>query len=163
MALSRASLLRGSVRPDSGAIRPPWAVADARAFAAACDACGRCAPACPEGIIAADRSGRPVVDFAKGGCSFCGACADRCPTGALSREGRDQPWTLVAAIGASCLSFLGTDCRMCGDHCDAAAIRFRPLGGGRWLPTVEGADCTGCGACVSVCPVGAVSVGSRAA
>lgn len=161
MAVSRAGLLRGRFRPDANAIRPPWALVDAQAFASACDACGRCGPACPEGIIAVDRIGRPQIDFAKGGCSFCGACADRCPTGALSRVEEGSPWSLVATIGAACLSLAGTDCRMCQDHCDPAAIRFRPLGRGRWLPTVEEADCTGCGACVAVCPVGAVSVVSR--
>lgn len=158
MAVSRASLLRGQFRAEPGAIRPPWARADARAFASACDACGRCGPACPEGIIGFDRVGRPVVDFSKGGCSFCGACADRCPTGALTRTEGGRPWTLVARIGADCLSFGGVECRICGDHCDTAAIRFRPLGRGRWLPSIEEADCTGCGACVGVCPVKAVTV-----
>lgn len=159
MALSRANLLRGRFRPEPDAIRPPWALADARGFAAACDACGRCAPACPEGIVAFDRLGRPVVDFARGGCTFCGACAEVCPAGALRRAGDEPPWTLTAVIGASCLAFGGVECRVCGDHCEPRAIRFRPLGRGRWLPAIEAADCTGCGACVGVCPVKAVSVG----
>jgi ferredoxin-type protein NapF len=158
MAVSRASLLRGQFRSEPGVIRPPWAVTEARAFASACDACGRCGPACPEGIIVFDRIGRPTVDFAKGGCTFCGACAEACPTGALARATEAAPWQLAARIGADCLSFGGIDCRMCADHCDTAAIRFRPLGRGRWLPNIEEADCTGCGACVGVCPVKAVAV-----
>ncbi|WP_448206202.1 ferredoxin-type protein NapF [Azospirillum sp. sgz302134] len=166
MAVSRASLLRGAFRADTGKqpirpepIRPPWAIPDARGFAAACDACGRCGPACPERIITIDRIGRPVVDFSENGCTFCGACAEACPTGALARSAPDvAPWTLTARIGADCLSFNGTDCRVCADHCDERAIRFRPLGRGRWLPDIEAVDCTGCGACVGVCPVKAVTV-----
>ncbi|WP_167525393.1 4Fe-4S dicluster domain-containing protein [Roseomonas genomospecies 6] len=65
---------------------------------------------------------------------------------------------LEARIGASCLSFNGTDCRMCSDHCDPGAIRFRPLGRGRWLPMIEAGGCTGCGDCVGVCPVKAVTL-----
>ena len=68
------------------------------------------------------------------------------------------PQALEARIGAGCLSFNGTDCRMCGDHCDPGAIRFRPLGRGRWLPMIETGGCTGCGDCVGVCPVKAVTL-----
>jgi len=158
MAVSRASLLRGQFRSDPDAIRPPWALADARAFASACDACGRCGPACGEGIIAFDRVGRPVIDFSNGACTFCGDCVEACPSGALVKSEDAAPWTLVASIGGTCLSFGGVECRMCGDHCETRAIRFRPLGRGRWLPNIEAADCTGCGACVGVCPVKAVTV-----
>lgn len=161
MGISRGELLRGR----AGAVaspapsRPPWASAD---FDRRCDSCDRCVSACPERILRADRDGRPVVDFASGGCSFCGACAAACPTGALSRGEGAAPWTLTARIGASCLSFGGVDCRMCGDHCETRAIRFRPLGRGRWLPDVVAADCIGCGACVGVCPVRAVTILSTA-
>ncbi|WP_175426365.1 4Fe-4S dicluster domain-containing protein [Azospirillum brasilense] len=63
-----------------------------------------------------------------------------------------------ARIGAACLSYTGTDCRMCGDHCDRGAIRFRPLGRGRWLPIIEEGNCTGCGDCAAVCPVKAMTM-----
>ncbi|NUB24204.1 4Fe-4S dicluster domain-containing protein [Azospirillum brasilense] len=70
----------------------------------------------------------------------------------------EAPLAMVARIGAACLSYTGTDCRMCGDHCDHAAIRFRPLGRGRWLPIIEEGGCTGCGDCAVVCPVKAVTM-----
>ncbi|WP_200479866.1 4Fe-4S dicluster domain-containing protein [Azospirillum brasilense] len=73
------------------------------------------------------------------------------------------PQAVQARIGAGCLSYTGTDCRMCGDHCDRGAIRFRPLGRGRWLPIIEESDCTGCGDCAAVCPVKAVSMETVAA
>ena len=156
-AVSRFNFLRGRFRGNPNAVRPPWAL-EAEAFASACDRCGRCDRACPERIIGLDRAGYPSVDFAAGACTFCGACADACPTGALDRAEDRAPWAITAEIGAGCLSFNGVDCRTCGDHCEARAIRFRPLSRGRWLPTIEAADCTGCGACVGPCPVKAIAV-----
>ncbi|HYG88423.1 MAG TPA: ferredoxin-type protein NapF [Azospirillum sp.] len=157
-AVSRFSFLRGRLSGEPDAIRPPWAVADADVFARACDRCGRCAPACTEGLIRFDRAGFPTISFMAGGCSFCGACADACPTPALDRTNGRAPWHLKASISAGCLSFTGVDCRICGEHCEARAIRFRPLGRGRWLPDVEAGRCTGCGACEAPCPVAAIAV-----
>ncbi|HEY0835260.1 MAG TPA: ferredoxin-type protein NapF [Azospirillum sp.] len=156
--LSRAGFLRGRVSAPPKAVRPPWAPDGDHLFAAACDACGRCADACPEKIITTDRDRHPAIDFQAGACSFCGACADACPTGALDRRSERAPWRIVAAVGTACLSLRGTDCRICGEHCEPRAIRFRPLGGGRRLPDIDGALCTGCGACVAPCPVAAIAV-----
>ncbi len=156
-AVSRFSFLRGRFRGDPNAVRPPWA-AEGEAFATACDRCGRCATACLERVITVDRAGYPAVDFAAGACTFCGDCADVCPSGALDRADGRAPWARQAEIRAGRLSFNGVDCRVCGDHCEARAIRFRPLGRGRWLPAVEGGTCTGCGACVGPCPVKAIAV-----
>jgi ferredoxin-type protein NapF len=61
----------------------------------------------------------------------------------------------VAAIAASCLSLNGTSCRICAEHCEVGAIRFRLELGGRARPSV-GESCDGCAACLPVCPVGAV-------
>lgn len=85
-----------------------------------------------------------------------------------SEAGPSQPpaapsQALEARIGAGCLSYTGIDCRMCGDHCDHGAIRFRPLGRGRWLPIIEEGGCTGCGDCAGVCPVKAVTMEAVAA
>ncbi|WP_035692134.1 ferredoxin-type protein NapF [Azospirillum halopraeferens] len=162
--VSRADLFRGHVAASPAAIRPPWALEDAASFAAACDGCGRCAAACPERIIGRDRPGRPAMAFAAGGCTFCGACADACPTGALNRTGAAAaaaPWTLVADVGARCIALSAVECRICGEHCPAGAIRFRPLGGGRRLPEVDAAACTGCGACAGPCPAGVITLRSN--
>jgi ferredoxin-type protein NapF len=64
----------------------------------------------------------------------------------------------VARIGGACLSFGGVECRVCGDHCGARAIRFRPLGRGRWFPDLDEQLCDGCGDCAAPCPVGAVAL-----
>lgn len=64
----------------------------------------------------------------------------------------------VARIGGSCLSFGGVECRVCGDHCGPRAIRFRPLGRGRWFPDLEESRCDGCGDCAAPCPIGAITL-----
>ena len=157
-ALARRDLFRGRIaaRPAPAPLRPPTAVDEAR-FAALCDGCAACAPACAEGVIRLDRARRPVLQFLHGECSFCGACADACPTGALARTGA-RPWTARAAIAPGCLTLSGVACRSCGDACPESALRFVPRPGGRFLPVVLDDACTGCGACVSVCPADAVAV-----
>ncbi len=157
-AFSRFNFLRGRFSPQPLAIRPPWAVAESDAFVNACGQCGHCALACAEGIIQLDPAGLPTVSFKDHGCTFCGDCADVCPTGALDRADGRAPWRLKASIKANCLSFTGTDCRICGEHCEAQAIRFRPLGQGRLLPEVDIGRCSGCGACQAVCPAKAIAV-----
>ncbi len=132
---------------------PPWASA-AEAFRRLCDGCGACAQACGSGIISMDEDGFPAVDFKQGSCTFCGDCARSCQTGALQFDSRQKPWTVTAQIGSGCLLSSRVLCRTCGDCCEHGAIRF-PLSEGS-LPAVSADLCSGCGACVSVCPVEAV-------
>lgn len=161
--VSRARLLRGGFKkPAPPPVRPPWALRDAAAFRNACDGCGDCVPACEPGLIALAEDGLPIVSFAETGCDFCGACAAACAKGALKHDDDAPAWDHVARIGASCLSYQGVECRMCGDHCPTSAIAFQPMGRGRWLPTVIEADCSGCGACVAPCPARAVALAANA-
>ena len=154
-AISRFSLLRGDLKPKSSPVRPPWARPDARLLSL-CDSCGECLTACPEGIVRAGPGGIPELDFSAGLCSLCGACAQACPTGALADVGQ-RPFPGVAQIASSCLSIQGIACRLCEEHCEPRAIRFRPALGGRALPEIEAEACTGCGACAHVCPAQAVT------
>lgn len=150
---ARRNFLGGRFRRlDANAMRPPRTVPGMEDL---CTGCGDCATACPEAIILVDRDRRPVVDLTRGECTFCGDCATACPTGALDPAlAPDWPWR--AQIGARCLSLQGVFCRACEDSCDARAIRFRLETGGRSQPLIDMGQCTGCGACASVCPSHAV-------
>ena len=154
--LSRRDLFRrGSMFDDPSIVRPPGAKKDQ--FVRLCHNCDLCLTSCPEGIITADDAGRARVDFSRGACTFCGKCADICPTGALDSTGAAE-WPWQASIGVSCLSLDGVTCRSCEDACEERAIRFRLMPRGRSEPLLDEDRCTGCGACVGVCPVGAVTV-----
>jgi ferredoxin-type protein NapF len=62
------------------------------------------------------------------------------------------------AISDACLARVGVVCQACGDVCPERAIRFALRSGGPPLPILHEDRCTGCGACVPICPVGAISL-----
>lgn len=132
----------------------PWAI---DAFEDACRRCDDCVRACEEAILTAGDGGFPTVDFRRGGCTFCGACVAACQYGALDRA-VSPPWRLAAGIGENCLSARGITCRSCGDACGAGAIRFCLAVGGRALPELDQAQCTGCGDCVAICPANVIQI-----
>lgn len=154
--LSRASFLRGSMRGEAQAIRPPWAVAES-AFIEACTRCGDCISACAEGIVGTGAGGFPVVSFAGGECTFCGDCRAVCIAGAFlpALEGQ-RAWGLDVSVSKDCLGEQGVVCRLCEEQCEPRAIRFPRLGGAG-VPTIDQDICTGCGACISMCPADAIS------
>ena len=159
-AVSRRQFLRGNVTGRTTALRPPWAVAESE-FVARCDQCGECVAACPSHLIEAANNGLPRINFLKGDCDFCTACARTCGTGALAlHDDPQQPvWSLAASIETECIAYRGVVCRTCGEHCEVGAIKFVPVVGRGLMPRVEVERCTGCGACVSVCPVKAMRIG----
>jgi len=160
VSLARRSLFSGRAHtPMAPALRPPWAL-DEAAFQDTCTTCDKCIGGCAEGIILRGAGGYPVIDFNKGECTFCGDCAEVCAPGALVAQDHDQilPWTLEARVSSDCLSACAVTCRVCGDRCDARAIRFQLAVGGVADPIIDQSLCTGCGACVAPCPVGAVEV-----
>lgn len=157
MAPSRRMVLLAR-REAPPPVRPPWT--DEAAVGARCTGCGDCIAACPETILGRDGRGRPAVDFAAGSCTFCGACAAACGAAVFAPD-RRPAFGHVAAIGAGCLAQAGVHCQSCGDACAEAAIRFRPRIGGPPLPDLAAALCSGCGACIGVCPAGAIAVAPR--
>jgi ferredoxin-type protein NapF len=160
-AISRREFIRGRFSEATPAVRPPWA-REEEAFTAACTRCDACIPVCPTGILKRGAAGFPEVDFLRGECTFCGGCVAACPTSALDRTARSEglpPWNWVAHIQESCLARNKVVCRSCGDVCVARAIAFRLAPGGVALPQLDVLACNGCGACVAICPIGAVAVG----
>ena len=155
--VSRRQFLWGDFKSRQAPQRQPWALAEAL-FINACSRCGDCVPVCPTRIIVIVR-GFPEVDFKRGECTFCGACAAACKDKALlDSETQIWPWAIKAQVASSCLPNRGVECRVCGDHCAVAAIRFSPRLGGPPTAEVDSAACNGCGACVAPCPAAAISV-----
>ena len=136
-------------------LRPPWALDESR-FTEACTGCGDCLAACSEQVLVRGGGGLPVFDPRRGECTFCGDCAAVCKVPAFASRD-SEPWTLQAHIGDACLAANGIVCASCRDACGESAIHFPPT---RALPQpqVLAERCTGCGGCVSSCPVAAISL-----
>ncbi|GAB6044299.1 ferredoxin-type protein NapF [Endothiovibrio diazotrophicus] len=156
-SISRAQFLRGDFQGHPLPLRPPWSIAEPR-FIERCTRCGDCLRACPAGILQAGRGGFPEVDFSRGECTFCDRCATACARGVIDRSDERLPWQAVAVVDDRCLALRGVVCRSCGERCPEGAITFRMVVGGAALPQLELAACSGCGACVAPCPVGAVAI-----
>lgn len=152
---SRRALLRGRTSP-APVLRPPWALGEA-AFLEACTVCRACIERCPEQVLVRGAGGYPEFDPRRGECTFCGDCADACAPHALDREAVQAPWTWVARVGADCLARHGIVCSSCRDHCPERAIVFRAVTGVA-TPDIDSTRCTGCGACVGVCPAAAIEL-----
>lgn len=106
--------------------------------------------------MATGRGGHPYLDFTAA-CTFCGACAEACHEDVFDTE-RMPPIAATALIGGGCLETKGISCRACEDTCPEIALRARPQLGGLARIEVDETACTGCGACVSVCPADAIEV-----
>ena len=151
---SRRALLKGKVR-DEPALRPPWAAPET-SFTQLCTRCGECQDVCETEIIRRGDGGFPEVDFSRGECTFCRACVDVCPESALDE--RFPSWEQTAHIGSECLGPKGVYCKSCGEVCEVGAIRFTFDNGRVPVPEVNTEACNGCGACVSLCPVEAITI-----
>lgn len=137
-------------------LRPPWAL-DESDFLDACTACGACVERCPEHVLVRDAGGRPVFDPRLGECTFCGDCTSACEPRALDRAVHPEPWSLHAVAADACLPRHGVVCSSCRDACPERAIAF-PMTSRVPTPSIDTERCTGCGACVAVCPVAALSL-----
>ncbi len=156
LGVSRRNFLNGQFRaPDP--IHPPWAVVTP-AFTQKCSRCDACIDACPEKILHRGGGGFPEVVFSRGECTFCKKCLEVCRDRALVRISDQLPWTIKAEISDSCIVAKGVVCRSCLEQCEPVAIRFHYEGGRMSKPHLSHERCTGCGACVRPCPVGAVQI-----
>ncbi len=154
--VSRRNFLSGQLRA-ADPIRPPWATVSS-SFTRLCSRCDACIDHCPETILRRGDGGFPEVDFSRGECTFCEKCLEVCRDLALVRMPGRSPWALKAEIGNRCIVLEGVVCRSCLEQCEPAAIRLHYEGGRMAKPRLSLERCTGCGACVRPCPVGAVRV-----
>ncbi|EAV41905.1 Iron sulfur protein [Roseibium aggregatum IAM 12614] len=152
---SRRAFLKLPSQPDINRLRPPWT--DEALVAARCTGCNACSKACPESILRPDDTVRPEVVFDGGECTFCGKCADACAQDVFDTE-RTPAWPMKAEFQPGCLQDHGIACQVCRDICPTSAIRIdltkRPFGRLR----IETDACTGCGACLPVCPQDALAI-----
>ncbi len=159
ISIDRVQFLRGDINSRRRGIHPPWSMDDAR-FSELCNRCGECLKACPTHIIVSGSGGYPVIDFSRGQCTFCGDCVKACEPRALSfpDDPTTPPWSLDIEIDSSCLSRNAVVCRSCGDQCEERAIRFQLQTGGYSQPQPDPTACTGCGACIAVCPSHSITI-----
>lgn len=180
--ITRMQLLRGDLKGKNNPFRPPWAIPE-EYFVDYCTRCDKCVDACFDELIVKGRGGYPQMDFKQGGCDFCEDCLNVCETSALKKipantrthlkssnteessesvsnsESYLPPWHIKANIDlTNCLSMNATICRSCGESCDDKAIKFDLKLGGIAEPILNIEQCTGCGACFSVCPVQVITL-----
>ncbi|CAM3614765.1 ferredoxin-type protein NapF [Rahnella bruchi] len=158
--VSRRGLFRGLLSPAKKAVeqttspeqtllfrqfsRPPQALAEPL-FIQKCDGCGRCAQACPVGILSI-HDGRPTLAIEYAECDACGACTSSCESGALDAS-VVMDTGLRPVILPQCLGRIDDLCRMCEIACPRTAIFFNQQN----QPAVDSAKCNGCGKCKLVC------------
>jgi ferredoxin-type protein NapF len=173
MDSSRRALFRGRFS-QKGKVQPvitmPWML-PLETFTDKCTRCSECIDVCPESVLEKGDGGFPTINFQKGECTFCGDCVDACDMPVFKSK-EEKPWDLVAEIvkdasasvslDGACMAYQGVMCQSCKDVCDVRAVKLNYSALGMPVPEVNNELCTGCGACVSVCPTSAIKIQSGA-
>ena len=157
MDLKRRNLLRGKLGKEKKPIHLPWLI-DADEFTEQCTQCEKCIDSCNENIIVKGDGGFPEINFTLGECTFCKACATVCPEPLFNKDSTQAPWNYHAEINNKCLTRNQIACQSCQDSCEPRAISFHYAVGKPPTPEINTDACTGCGACVSICPSQAVEI-----
>ena len=152
--ISRRRLFALRTDAVSRAIRPPWV--HEVAVVHGCMGCGACVSACPQAIIRPGAARRPTIDSRAGECRFYAGCVEVCPKPVFDRS-VIRAFQRRVVIGDACFTVSDTVCQTCGDYCPEAAIRFPVRRGGPAVPSLTLERCSGCDACIAVCPAGAIS------
>ena len=138
------------------AVRPPYGLSESL-FQSECPACESqaCVASCEEKILFVGEDGTAQLSFASSGCTFCEACAEVCEPGVLSLEQSTYTEKIAADFRITtqgCVAHNGVICFSCKEPCMDDAILFNGL----FNPVIDMHLCSGCGFCISVCPVDAI-------
>jgi len=113
-----------------------------------------CQKACEENIIFIENE-KPVIKFGINGCTFCDKCAAACSNNVLKTEYKKNKINAEMIINTKkCIAWNNTICYSCQDICEENAIEYNGL----FNPIIDLNICTGCGFCISVCPVNAIEI-----
>lgn len=166
---ARRRLFRGRVHTKQ-VFRLPWVINEA-VFTSGCTQCQDCINSCETNIIVKDDDGFPTIDFNLGECTFCNKCIDVCEQPLFSSNFSDdtkiedniaknetkKPWAATLEITDKCLAKNNIYCQSCRDECETSVIKFNYLNSSIPEPSLNDADCTQCGACISSCPQDAIT------
>lgn len=154
--LTKRRWLNVNLKQNQNHVRLPW-IARPQAFIDECTRCGKCIAACESQIIEKGDGGFPTVNFTIDECTFCYQCAQSCPEPIFLPQSA-LAWQAEVRITDQCLAVQQVECRSCQDACPEEAIHFALQIGRTANPQINSEHCSGCGACVSVCPSRAMAV-----
>ena len=140
-------------------------------FNTLCIRCGNCIRSCPTKILHhhIDSSRlislmTPEVRFINGYClEDCNLCSKVCPSGSISLFSPGDKKKIIMGKAEiefdKCWLSNNRECNRCEVSCryDAIAIGLGEEGS-EALPLIDQKLCTGCGACVVICPPGAIKL-----
>ncbi|HBE92994.1 MAG TPA: hypothetical protein DDW55_10860 [Gammaproteobacteria bacterium] len=120
-----------------------------------------CTTACEPAIIRLhpadhDHAGLPYLDFSTSGCTYCKACVEVCPIEIEIVEAVTPDIGKAHINRDTCIAWEDVICQSCSNRCEYQAITTVY----QRRAQVKMDLCNGCGMCVSVCPVDALSIRS---